>query len=1081
MGRLSLRKLGRNLFDIFDADSAEDQRKRIAAGQPRYYGDQQRQAGIRNPASNPLEQARNIAVGSARAIPRGGASLGTGLYQKTVAPTFGLDRNLTFNPSSLGTPGRVIFGREQVQSPEQRTKGLQAELANRGIAKGKEGLLAATLVGLGTLADVTPIGPKGAKGIIKGKPPQVGKSPALPKVTAKTPPTPVKPTVKPGKGTTEVQLNTKNLNLNAAQQSELQKATRSKIATMSNEEVKRIAAVSGIDTSKLTHSQSRKIIAEQYNLGVATSQLMKQRDALIKAGAPDEEIAAKTAAAIKMGRTRRAQGTHQARELQARRIVSDQMMTPEQRIFRLLDLAGVPEDKIAKTFAKVDFSNPDEVFGAYRSLVKAKGEDWLDKFRYTNMLSSPLTHSVNALSNLTSATGMAPLRKVVEGGIDATRAVVTGKPRTRFAGEAGAYYKGIKQSIDDAKKAFSDVMSGRASLTQPDIVSGVKDPLESSFNVPLATSGAAGQADKVLTIIPRLMDASDKFFMALVRGGEKSALAHRVQKGVKVSNADKIAEEAAQYNMFRRPLGKKEQGHVLQFIDFIPNAAAQARSSKNPLLRLGSKFTFPFIVTPTNLFKQGIEMSPLGLTTFWGSADKTAQAAKMLIGTSAVATAAGVLAAGGDLTFSEPSNQKERDAFRAEGKQPYAVKIGDKWFGYSKLHPGIAFNLALVAGLKDALDKGTIDQDGADKVAQVAGGMVGFFRDQSYMRAVGDMTNALQSRDGSSWGDAIAAQASNTANQIVPFRSMVSWIGRMADPTQRRVDYSDNPLEQVYQQVVKDVPGLNKRVEPRTNPYTGEPIKSDNRFINAISPSRVTNDRGYGNTTGLNVDQRQVMKNLMAGDARDAFRSDVMLQKGKERLAKQQKEDYQKETKSTKVGSGKTVGGITETADGKFYTKVGNEYSSFPTRKAAQLAVDKNTFKESGKSSMIIGETYHYLDENNDPKSKPKYKYEFDIADSQNQLDMTVHKDNDDIQGWFKVAEKQLKALETLRDKYNQDSQPDKVDDTQKKIETLMQQMRKYGSYGGFTKGSKKSAGSIYKYAVSMDAADFLLPLVNPP
>lgn len=50
---LSLRPLGKKIVDIFSADTQEDQRKRVAAGQPRLYADQQRAAGNQRPATNP--------------------------------------------------------------------------------------------------------------------------------------------------------------------------------------------------------------------------------------------------------------------------------------------------------------------------------------------------------------------------------------------------------------------------------------------------------------------------------------------------------------------------------------------------------------------------------------------------------------------------------------------------------------------------------------------------------------------------------------------------------------------------------------------------------------------------------------------------------------------------------------------------------------------------------------------------------------------------------------------------------------------------------------------------------------------
>ncbi len=50
---LSLRPLGKKIADLFSADTQEDQRKRVAAGQPRLYADQQRAQGNKRPATNP--------------------------------------------------------------------------------------------------------------------------------------------------------------------------------------------------------------------------------------------------------------------------------------------------------------------------------------------------------------------------------------------------------------------------------------------------------------------------------------------------------------------------------------------------------------------------------------------------------------------------------------------------------------------------------------------------------------------------------------------------------------------------------------------------------------------------------------------------------------------------------------------------------------------------------------------------------------------------------------------------------------------------------------------------------------------
>jgi hypothetical protein len=408
---------------------------------------------------------------------------------------------------------------------------------------------------------------------------------------------------------------------------------------------------------------------------------------------------------------------------------------------------------------------------------------------------------VNISSNLTGALGVNPIRKLVEGGIDTVKTAVTGKPRTRYASEAGTYLKGVKNALDDAKTAFKDVMTGERKITHPDLY--VRQ------DMPLATKGFKGTMDTILSGVGRLMEAADQFGMTLVEGGEKAAIKLRTSKGVKLSApVDVLAKNAAQYTMFRRKLGGKDQGYFLNAIDAIPNAIQQWKTSKNPYLRTPAKIIFPFISTPTNLLKQGIEYSPLGVTTLAGNADKIAQLAKMTMGTTVMGIVGGTLAAGGEMTFAEPTDAKQRDAFRAEGKQAYSIKVGGKWYNYSKLHPAISFNLAIIGAVNDAIDNRTIDKSAADQLLSAAGGIVGFFRDQSYMKAVGDITNSIQNKDGSSIGNTIASQTGNTVNQLVPFRAMTSWIGRMIDPTQRKVDYSAGILDQMYQQVVKDIPGV---------------------------------------------------------------------------------------------------------------------------------------------------------------------------------------------------------------------------------------------------------------------------------
>jgi len=855
-------------------------------------------------------------------------------------------------------------------------------------------------------------------------------------------------------------LNTDTLNVSRKAKKALREAEeglteeiqKQKGARLTNKEVREHAKV----TRDILTNPKNRAATKDYLAGLQT--LREDNAALItkkaagtltpeEAGRLNEGLLRQHAAAADAGRTLQA---FAAKASPQERTVLDVMLKKIAQNTDDLDAAIAAAKKLG--------ANPTakEQAEFYRTFVKATKEDWFDKYRYTNMLSSPLTHIVNITSNLSGVGGIAPIQKAFEGAVDAGRSVITGGPRTRFASEAGTYVKGSFKAAPEAFNRFKNVMKGLEVTGNPDM-----DVLR---NVPLATKGAAGKADTILSFVPKLLEASDQFATTLSKGGEAAAFAKRAAKtGTKytVEQIDSMADDAAKYRVFRQELNKEGQGHLLDMIDFIPKQVQEARNAKNPYLRTFAKYTFPFVSTPTNLFKQGIEYSPAGILTLHGSANKTQQAAKALMGTTLVTTAGAALAANDAITFGEPTDPKQRDAFRAEGKQPYAIKIGGKWYGYSKTHPAIAFNLAMVAAYKDASDKGTVDQSALDKFAGTASGVLGFFRDQSYLKSVGDMTSIMQAKDGAKLGDIFANQATNTANQLSPFKSMVSWIGRQVDPTQRKVDYDKGTPEQIWQGIVKDIPGLNKNVPARKNPYTGEDLKNDNPTLNAFSPVRVTNDKGFGNTTGLNVQQREQQRDLKVED-RPAFRQNIINEKGAAKELAQEKEQIKKEQEKAGVtGEASSYSEVKQyKSNGKYYATIDGETKNFDSKEKAEQAVDVAKFKSGDEKKKIIGDKIYLKADNEQGYTvKSKKQYDYDQNDSKYTLELDRAKSRDDVDGWLSVAEQKYKALQDLRDSYDPEIEQDKINDTQKKMEDLMDQASKYQEYGGFTKGKGSKTG----------------------
>jgi len=843
----------------------------------------------------------------------------------------------------------------------------------------------------------------------------------------------------------ERDMNVSNYELDDMGKQALSDMSGKKVKTLTNKDVEEAADFVGIDRTRLTDRETQAILAGRLNQSRQVTTEIDALGQLKKNGASEAELLAQARRARQSVVVDQNQKTFAGRLLQAERI-NKSKLSPEDKFIRMLVLSGADTNKIDNVLVNLDLSTPEAAIKAWREAVPATAEDWLTKYRYTNMLSSPLTHIVNVLGNLQSVTGIRPLTMAVQGTLDAMRATATGGARKSFAGEAPRFMKGAVQSVGSAIDDAFDSMGRYSSYAQnPDLVG--------DMNTPLAIGGFKGKADSLISYIPKLLNAGDVLFRKISTGGEEAALNYRASRGVDVGDIAEQASKNADYTLFRQELGAKEQGKVLQSLDFIPAKINEARRSNNIVIRTVANHTFPFVLTPTNLFKQGIEYSPLGFTTMVGNTNKTAQAAKALMGTTTVALAAGTFAANDAITGAAPSDSKEREAFMAEGKQPYSVKIGDKWFGYSKLHPAIAFNLATVGILKDTLDKGTIDQSGADKVASFVGGMLGYYRDQSYFKGIGDFVNVLQGVDASSIGSTLSSVAANSISQYLPLQSFENWLGRLIKETDTKIDYTANFMQQMQQRLFKDYPMAtgNAGAIDRENPYTGESVQRENQVLNAFSPVKVTNDKGYGNTTSLSFPERQAMQ---TADDKDAFRNQAMLDKGVDRMDKKKlKEIEAKDSGSTTLPSGKIV------------AKVGDSYKTFKDQKSADIATAKDEFSNSDEKSRVVGDTFLYKSSDGSVKSKPKIMYDFEQADAKLNLEMDRAFEAKDLSKWSELAQQKYDALETKKTLYNSGVEQDEIDKITLAQENLMDKAAKYATKGfGGSGGGGSNKVSLKSY-----------------
>lgn len=549
------------------------------------------------------------------------------------------------------------------------------------------------------------------------------------------------------------------------------------------------------------------------------AELLRSRDELVemaKTGRVTPEY-------LELQRAVSTEATHLGRMLNSLGIKAgdDVAATAIREVTEQLEAAGKTADEIVQALEGVDFADPQQAAQAYAKVVKPKWGDLLEAYRYTNLLSSPRTHIVNLTSNLIQAGVTRPLDLMASGTVDWFGSKLTGRARTRYASDVAPYYRGMMSAYPKAVGAFMDAMKGKVPVGQLD----------------LAQTAARSNVPTALQIVPRLLDGMDRFTVALIEGGEFERLASIAKKGGKQFNEVEAATNAmatAKEYAFRKvldPDNASGHGALLSTIDTFTSRVSHVLNTRvggvQPL-----RWAVPFIQTPMNIFKSGIEHSPLGLATLYKSTRKTEQLGKAITG-SAVFMGAGMLAMDDRTTWAAPRDAKGRAAFYAAGLQPYSVKVGDKWISYTKLGP-LAYPIALAAAMKhQAVDhpNATGNMDVA-LAGRIVGSLAEFFSDQSYMQGIGDLVNAAKGDE-----SVMARFVSNVASQFVPLSSLQRWITQIIDPIYRKSS-RELSFEGIMQNLKRNIPGLSGDV-PQQTP------KSERQFpiVNAVSPFGITEEK----------------------------------------------------------------------------------------------------------------------------------------------------------------------------------------------------------------------------------------------
>lgn len=359
----------------------------------------------------------------------------------------------------------------------------------------------------------------------------------------------------------------------------------------------------------------------------------------------------------------------------------------------------------------LDWDDPVSARKMDEYMETPKIRDYLGSVWYNSMLSGVPTHLVNFTSNTVWFASMFPHR-VVTAGADAFLSVMQNRERRVFMREVFPMLTGAKKGLKPGLKAAKEVMQHGFTISSD---------LHSKFEQDMGGSMTAFERSPitkfrefapVMTFFTRAMRAADILAKSMAIDAELQALAYRSGRMKGYADGSAQMENHINYTLSHVTPEMKELakrfGDYSTFNDAtgrLTNAVMDARNSVP-----GGMLVVPFVKTISNLLKRGMEFVPaLGAGVQYRGGFKVSKVrgkngkmttlrektnanlgaeiiARQLEGALITATIIGMFN-DAQLTGAVPSDPAERDAFFREGKLPYALKMGGKWYSYQRMEP----------------------------------------------------------------------------------------------------------------------------------------------------------------------------------------------------------------------------------------------------------------------------------------------------------------------------------------------------------------------------------------------------------
>lgn len=484
---------------------------------------------------------------------------------------------------------------------------------------------------------------------------------------------------------------------------------------------------------------------------------------------------------------------------------------------------GVDADRLVDMLSKLE---PDDTLGQYRLLQSLRDPGARGLWRwywYSSLLSRPRTHMRNVIGNTVNLAYKVASTPVA-GALERASGVAP-EDRTKLAGELGHQLHAWGTALPEAwskalylfKNGFTLDDVGGLEMRPPEVFGGKLLP----------------------NVIGRALGAADAFARHVAAEVERHGTAYteawKASRGLEgPARAATLAEVMSDRLANPTPTMLKNMRQFsarATFQEDLPpwmDDMMRGRERMPPSVGIAMDFVMPFVRTPMNILRQGVQATPAGFGTAIGreAGRQGAQARGEAALATMVLAPVAWMASQGYLTGSGPRNPAAADALYKQGWRPNSVRIPrpdgrDVYIPFGQLQP-LALPFSVVANAWEAAQAG----QASDPMLPL---LIGAKTAKSVLQSsfLSGTMNALEALDDPE--NKLQKFVSQTAQSLVPGSGALSSVRELQDYASGN-DYLREPKsigEAIGAGVptqVRDTLGLPE-AQPRIR-ATGEPART---------------------------------------------------------------------------------------------------------------------------------------------------------------------------------------------------------------------------------------------------------------